>query len=351
LYVHDEVEILHMESFSISKKNVLEKYPIDINFFIPYKNTSNKKYLLVVTSDRWVDSEELIEINLSDLKIDVDRMDYTKLLDLHPLPKTALKNSEFESIYKFKYFNPIQTQTFHALYHSDNNVLIGAPTGSGKTILAELGMLRIFRNSPEKKIVYIAPLKALAKERLQDWKVRLEESELKKNVIELTGDYTPDFETLLHADLVITTPEKWDGISRNWQNRSYVTQVGLIIFDEIHLLGQDRGPVLEVIVSRMNYIARKLENPIRMIGLSTAMANGSDVANWFGVKRNHFYNFKPHVRPVPTTIFFQGFPERHYCPRMATMNKPAYIAIKQHSDNKPVLVKNKLNRILNLNKI
>ena len=291
-----------------------------------------------MTSDRWIDSEEHIEIDLKDVKIDTDRMDYTKLLDIHPLPKTALKNLLFESIYKFKYFNPIQTQTFHILYHTDNNVLIGAPTGSGKTILAELGMLRIFKESPEKKIIYIAPLKALAKERLKDWKERLEESELKKNVIELTGDYTPDFETLLHADLVITTPEKWDGISRNWQNRSYVTQVGLIVFDEIHLLGQDRGPVLEVIVSRMNYIARKLENKIRMIGLSTAMANGSDVANWFGVKKNHFYNFKPHVRPVPTTIYFQGFAERHYCPRMATMNKPAYIAIKQHSDEKPVLV-------------
>ena len=72
-----------------------------------------------------------------------------------------------------------------------------------------------------------------------------------------------------------------------------------MVFDEIHLLGQDRGPVLEVIVSRMNYIANKLKTKIRMVGLSTAVANGRDVANWFGTRKFSFYNFKPSVRPCP----------------------------------------------------
>lgn len=54
------------------------------------------------------------------------------------------------------------------------------------------------------------------------------------------------------------------------------------------------------------------------------MANGVDVSNWFGVPKHRFYNFKPSCRPVPVTIHFNGFPERAYCPRMATMNKPAY---------------------------
>lgn len=39
---------------------------------------------------------------------------------------------------------------------------------------------------------------------------------LKKSVLELTGDCTPDLAALKDADLLITTPEKWDGISRNW---------------------------------------------------------------------------------------------------------------------------------------
>ena len=50
-------------------------------------------------------------------------------------------------------------QAFHALYHTDENVLLGAPTGSGKTISAELAMLRVFNHYPGQKIIYIAPLK------------------------------------------------------------------------------------------------------------------------------------------------------------------------------------------------
>jgi len=104
------------------------------------------------------------------------------------------------------------------------------------------------------KAVYVAPLKALAKERLKDWSNKLDKK-MGKKVVELTGDFTPDLEALLQAEVIITTPEKWDGVSRSWENRLYVRRVGLVILDEIHLLGQDRGPVIEIIVTRMNYIA------------------------------------------------------------------------------------------------
>ena len=52
------------------------------------------------------------------------------------------------------------TQVLHTLYHTDENVLLGAPTGSGKTISAELTILRAFSAHPGQKIIYIAPLKA-----------------------------------------------------------------------------------------------------------------------------------------------------------------------------------------------
>ena len=64
---------------------------------------------------------------------------------------------------------------------------------------------------------------------------------LGKKMVELTGDYTPDLRALLSADIIICTPEKWDGISRNWQNRTYVQKVCLLVIDEIHLLGADRS--------------------------------------------------------------------------------------------------------------
>lgn len=77
---------------------------------------------------------------------------FLELLDLQPLPVIALGNPEYESLYKFTHFNPIQTQIFHTLYHTDTNVLLGAPTGSGKTIAAEMAMFRVFNKYPSSKV-------------------------------------------------------------------------------------------------------------------------------------------------------------------------------------------------------
>ena len=89
-------------------------------------------------------------------------------------------------------------------------------------------------------------LQALVRERMNDWGQGLCKR-LNKKMVELTGDYTPDLKALLAADIIICTPEKWDGISRNWQNRSYVTKVCLVVIDEIHLLGADRWASAESI--------------------------------------------------------------------------------------------------------
>lgn len=75
-----------------------------------------------------------------------------------------------------------------------------------------------------------------------------------------------------------------------------------------------------------------------MVGLSTAMATADDIASWFGVKKNYLFNFSPNVRPVPVSIFFKGFSDNNYCPRMNSMNKPAYNDIKRLSGGLPVLI-------------
>ena len=77
----------------------------------------------------------------------------SELLDLQPLPVTALMDPMLETLYRFTHFNPIQTQLFHIMYHSDHNVLLGAPTGSGKTIAAELAIFRVFRDYPKDKVL------------------------------------------------------------------------------------------------------------------------------------------------------------------------------------------------------
>ena len=108
------------------------------------------------------------------------------------------------------------------------------------------------------------------------------------------------------ADLIVTTPEKWDGVSRSWQQRSFVRDVALIVIDEIHLLGDERGPVLEVIVSRTNFISSHTNWPVRVVGLSTALANARDLGSWLGIhSAQGMYNFRPSVRPVPLEVHIQ----------------------------------------------
>ncbi|XP_015598741.1 activating signal cointegrator 1 complex subunit 3 [Cephus cinctus] len=329
--------IYHHEYFLLTRKMVFSNAEQELVMTIPLSEPLPAQYLVRASSDRWLGCESVLALTFHDLILPETHPPHTDLLELQPLPVTALKDSKFESLYKFSHFNPIQTQIFHCLYHTDNNVLLGAPTGSGKTIAAEIAMFRVFKQYPKQKVVYIAPLKALVRERMSDWKVRLQET-LGKNVVELTGDVSPDIRAIASASVIVTTPEKWDGISRSWQTRNYVQDVGLIIIDEIHLLGENRGPVLEVIVSRTNFIASHTTRTLRIVGLSTALANAVDLANWLGIDQMGLYNFRPSVRPVPLEVHISGFPGKHYCPRMATMNRPTFQAIRQHAPNSPSLV-------------
>ncbi|XP_061675544.1 activating signal cointegrator 1 complex subunit 3 isoform X3 [Syngnathoides biaculeatus] len=339
LWVEDPINdhIYHSEYFLLQKKQVVTVEAQHIVFTIPIFEPVPSQYYIKGVSDRWLGAEAICIINFQNLILPEQHPPHTELLDLQPLQVTALGSPAYESLYNFTHFNPIQTQIFHTLYHTDTNVLLGAPTGSGKTIAAELAMFRVFNKYPSSKVVYIAPLKALVRERIEDWKVRIEEK-LGKKVVELTGDATPDMRAIAQADLIVTTPEKWDGVSRSWQNRSYVQKVAILIIDEIHLLGEDRGPVLEVIVSRTNFISSHTSKGVRIVGLSTALANARDLADWLGIIQVGLFNFRPSVRPVPLEVHIHGFPGQHYCPRMATMNKPTFQAIRSHSPAKPVLI-------------
>ncbi|KAL9074921.1 MAG: hypothetical protein Q9157_004217 [Trypethelium eluteriae] len=330
-------EIYHHEFFILSRKKLYATH--ELNFTIPLSDPIPSQIYVRAVSDRWLGAETVTPVSFQHLIRPDTESIYTDLLALQPLPISALRNPPLEDIYgqRFQFFNPMQTQIFHCMYHTSANVLLGSPTGSGKTLAAELSMWWAFREKPGSKIVYIAPMKALVRERVQDWGRRLAQP-LGLKLVELTGDNTPDTRSIRDADIIITTPEKWDGISRSWQTRSYVQRVSLVIIDEIHLLGGDRGPILEIIVSRMNYIASQKKGTVRIVGMSTACANAADLANWLGVKEGLF-NFRHSVRPVPLEIYIDGFPEmRGFCPLMQSMNRPTFLAIKAHSPNKPVIV-------------
>ncbi|OZC07839.1 Sec63 domain protein [Onchocerca flexuosa] len=341
VFVEDinENMIIHHDQIVVNRNKVRNSESQNLIFTIPIRDQQlTHNYQVRVSNDRYVVDDSVVPISMHNCVLPSSHRPNTDLLDLDPLPLTALKNEAFQSIYNFQFFNPVQTQVFHCLYNTDQNALIGAPTGSGKTLCAELAMYRIFREYPAKKCVYIAPLKALVRERVSDWDKKFRTLNIR--TVELTGDHSPDIRSLSSANIVITTPEKWDGITRSWEIRQYVKDVALVVVDEIHLLGVERGAVLEAIITRLKLMAAKQEshNSVRVVGLSTALANAGDVAEWLDVADTGLFNFRPNVRPVPIEVHIAGFPGRHYCPRMALMNRPAFKAIKSYSPYKPALV-------------
>lgn len=255
------------------------------------------------------------------------------------MPVSALRNSAFESLYqdKFPFFNPIQTQVFNTVYNSDDNVFVGAPTGSGKTICAEFAILRMLLQNSEGRCVYITPMEALAEQVYMDWYEKFQDR-LNKKVVLLTGETSTDLKLLGKGNIIISTPEKWDILSRRWKQRKNVQNINLFVVDEVHLIGGENGPVLEVICSRMRYISSQIERPIRIVALSSSLSNAKDVAHWLGCSATSTFNFHPNVRPVPLELHIQGFNISHTQTRLLSMAKPVYHAITKHSPKKPVIV-------------
>jgi activating signal cointegrator complex subunit 3 len=371
---HEHERIYHSEKIMMTKRQVLNmsrpsngtggndtetSNGLSVTLTVPVFDPPSSQYWVRVESERWhTGGGSSACLSLANLSLPQREPPHTELLDLRPLEVRRALKGKFAQLYAthFTHFNPVQTQVFHTAYHTDLNMLIGAPTGSGKTVLAEFAMLRSFEVAPGKCVVYIAPMKALVRERIRDWKERLSKV-LGKRVVELTGDIGKvDGLILESADVIVATPEKWDVVSRGWQRRAFVRNVSLIVLDEVHLLGADRGPVLEAIVSRTRRLSLdtgEIASPssgaagaagpgiscVRIVALSTAMSNARELADWIGASTScGLFNFRPSVRPVPCEAHVVGVAGERYASRMQAMNRPTYTSIVRYSPSKPVLV-------------
>jgi pre-mRNA-splicing helicase BRR2 len=332
----DSEVILHHEFFLLKSKYASDEHAVE--FFVPVFDPLPPQYFIRVVSDSWIGSETQLPVSFRHLILPEKNPPPTELLDLQPLPVSALRNEAYESLYneQFQFFNPIQTQVFNVLYNGDENVLIGAPTGSGKTLCAELSIMRLFNQVPEGRCVYVTPMQQLAEEVYSDWEVKF--GQLGKRVMLLTGETSADLKLIARGNVIVTTPDKWDILSRRWKQRKNVQNVSLFIVDECHLIGGADGPVIEVVCSRMRYIASQIEKPIRIVALSSPLANSKDVAQWIGAGTHSTFNFHPNVRPVPLELHIQGFTVSHAASRLMAMAKPTYHAICKHSPRKPVIV-------------
>lgn len=243
--------------------------------------------------------------------------------------------------------NRIQSKVYPSAFKSDCNILMCAPTGAGKTNVAILTVLRTlsnFRNTSGKfqlqnfKVVYIAPLKALVQEQVREFDRRL--SHLGLTVNELTGDSNLTKHQIESTQILVTTPEKWDVITRKNNDASYINLVRLIIIDEIHLLHDERGPVLESIVARtIKNMDENLENRVRFVGLSATLPNYRDVAQFLRVEKDGLFYFDASYRPCPLAQQFIGITEKKAFKKYEAMNEVCYEKIIENlSEDNQVII-------------
>jgi len=207
--------ILHHELFSLKGSSADDEH--NIVFTVPVLDPLPPLYFIRVISDRWLHSETILPISFDQMILPPKFPPPTELLDLQPLTPGALGEQVFMKLYKFKEFNPIQTQTFHELFKTDRNVLVCAPSGSGKTVCAEFAIIRMLVSNPTGKCVYVAPKEETVDDMYRDWSKRFGAILKSGQVAQLTGETSADLKILSAAKIVTCTAKQWDSLSRRWR--------------------------------------------------------------------------------------------------------------------------------------
>ena len=170
----------------------------------------------------------------------------------------------------YKEFYPPQAEALEMGLLDGKSMLLAMPTASGKTLLAELAMLKAALQG--RRSLYIVPLRALATEKYDSFK---KFRALGVTVGISTGDFDKRDERLGKNLIIIATSEKADSLMRN--GASWVRDLAVLVVDEIHLLNDvGRGPTLEMTITKLRHC-----NPnLQVIGLSATVANGQEIAAW-----------------------------------------------------------------------
>ncbi|MEM4630261.1 MAG: DEAD/DEAH box helicase [Candidatus Diapherotrites archaeon] len=174
----------------------------------------------------------------------------------------------------FEKFNPMQEKAIKAGIF-EKSVVISSPTASGKTTIAELVALNSILKKG-KKVVYTCPLRALASEHAKDFREKYKDLKIKFALS--IGDFDSSGSKLAFKDMIFTTYEKLDSLLNHEAN--WLSNIGVLIVDEIHMLGSDRGPTLEVIITKLKLLNKK----IQVLGLSATIPNSKEIADWLSAE-------------------------------------------------------------------
>lgn len=185
-----------------------------------------------------------------------------------PLPKKFLDVLGIEKL------NPPQIASLQAGLLDNKNLVVASPTASGKTLVAELAIMKNFLAGG--KALYIVPLRALASEKYHEFKEKY--SKLGMRVAVSTGDLDSSDDWLGNYDLIVMSNEKADSLLRH--GARWMADVTLIIADEIHMLNDpSRGPTLEIVLTRLRSIANA-----QILALSATISNAEEIAEWLSAE-------------------------------------------------------------------
>mgnify|MGYP000439280458 CR=1 FL=1 len=229
-----------------------------------------------------------------------------KLEDQWELVETK-KFPEYAS-FPFEKFNPVQSAVY-SIYNQDCSAVIAARTSAGKTVCAEMFMSNEVHERGN-KAMYLCPLRALAKEKIDDWTDKSHHFGSKKISI-CTGDYrltAARRKELEESDIIIMTSEMLNSRCRNFKSEKneWLKDIGTIIVDESHLLTvPGRGDHLEVGLMTLSQIAKDL----RIVFLSATMPNVNEIADWISYeltgKQTHL--LVSEFRPCPLGVHYERY--------------------------------------------
>jgi len=187
-----------------------------------------------------------------------------------PLPSQLKKVYIEEGIQQL--YPPQEEAVKAGLLDSRKNLVVATPTASGKTLIAEMAVVKsIIENGG--KAAYLVPLRAIATEKYDEVKKKYSKQGLKVAVS--IGDYDSSEAQLGEHDIIVMTYEKFDSIIRH--KADWINDLTDIVLDEVHLVTEpDRGPTLEMTVAKLLHV-----NPrVRLIALSATISNTSEITSW-----------------------------------------------------------------------
>ncbi|MDP6459814.1 MAG: DEAD/DEAH box helicase, partial [Candidatus Hydrothermarchaeota archaeon] len=172
-------------------------------------------------------------------------------------------------------YPPQEEAILQGLLELRSSYVVSVPTASGKTLIAELLMVKSLLER-RGKCLYIVPLRALASEKYEDFK-KYEVLGLRTAIS--TGDLDSKDSWLTNYDIIVSTSEKADSLLRH--RTEWLGEVNVLVADEIHLINDaHRGPTLEVTIAKLLHLNPKL----LVLGLSATIKNAGEMASWLKAK-------------------------------------------------------------------